>query len=136
MSMKKTELTCIGCPLGCAVAVEMDENGQISGIAGNTCRRGEDYARKEVTNPTRIVTSTVRVEGGAWHMVSVKTKSDIPKDKIAACVEGLRGVCVKAPVHIGDTVVENIAGTGVDMVATREIAPDTCQNERFPQLTG
>ena len=119
--MKTTELTCIGCPLGCAVAVEMDEGGQIAGITGNTCKRGEDYARKEVTNPTRIVTSTVKVEGGTWHMVSVKTRSDIPKHKISACMEGLEGICVKAPVHIRDVIVENIAGTGVDMVATKEV---------------
>lgn len=121
MSMKTTELTCIGCPLGCAVAVETGEGGQIGRITGNTCRRGEDYARKEVTNPTRIVTSTVKVEGGTWHMVSVKTRSDIPKHKISACVEGLKGICVKAPVHMGDIIVENIAGTGVDMVATKEV---------------
>lgn len=118
--MKTRELTCIGCPLGCAVAVEIEENGQIANVTGNTCKRGDDYARKEVTNPTRIVTSTVRVEGGTSDMVSVKTKTDIPKNKIFACMEGLKGVCVKAPVHIGDVIVENIAGTGVDVVATKE----------------
>lgn len=118
--MKTRELTCIGCPLGCAVAVEIEENGQIANVTGNTCKRGDDYARKEVSNPTRIVTSTVRVEGGTSDMVSVKTKTDIPKNKIFACMEGLKGICVKAPVHIGDIIVENIAGTGVDVVATKE----------------
>lgn len=118
--MKTRELTCIGCPLGCAVEVEIEENGQIVNVTGNTCKRGDDYARKEVTNPTRIVTSTVRVEGGTSDMVSVKTKTDIPKNKIFACMEGLKGICVKAPVHIGDVIVENIAGTGVDVVATKE----------------
>ncbi len=119
--MNKTELTCIGCPMGCAVTVEMDGEGQITGVTGNTCKRGEDYARKEVTNPTRIVTSTVKVEGGTSEMVSVKTKTDIPKGKIFACVEGLKGVCVKAPVHIGDVIVSDIAGTGADIVATKEV---------------
>lgn len=118
--MKTRELTCIGCPLGCAVAVEMEDGGQIVSVAGNTCKRGEDYARKEVSDPRRIVTSTVKVEGSVLGMVSVKTRSDIPKDKIFACVDGLKGVCVKAPVHIGDVVVQNIAGTGVDVVATKE----------------
>ncbi len=108
--------------MGCAVTVEMDEAGQITGVTGHTCRRGEDYARKEVTNPTRIVTSTVRVEGGTAEMVSVKTKTDIPKEKIFACVDGLKGVCVKAPVHIGDVIVSDIAGTGVDIVATKEVS--------------
>lgn len=119
--MKRRELTCIGCPMGCAVTVEMDTAGQITGVSGHTCRRGEDYARKEVTNPTRIVTSTVRVEGGTAEMVSVKTKTDIPKEKIFACVDGLRGIRVKAPVHIGDVIVSDIAGTKVDIVATKEI---------------
>lgn len=119
--MKKTELTCIGCPMGCAVTVQMNEAGQITEVTGHTCRRGEDYARKEVTNPTRIVTSTVKVEGGIAEMVSVKTKTDIPKGKIFACVDGLKGVCVKAPVHIGDVITADIAGTGVDIVATKEV---------------
>ncbi|XCP84883.1 DUF1667 domain-containing protein [Roseburia hominis] len=122
--MSKIELTCIGCPMGCPVVVETDENGGIVGVTGNTCKRGDDYARKEVTNPTRIVTSTVKVEGGSLDMVSVKTKSDIPKGKIFECVEGLKGVCVKAPVHIGDVIVADIAGTGVDVIATKEI---TCK---------
>lgn len=120
--MKKIELTCIGCPLGCAVTVETDENGQIVSVKGNTCKRGDDYARKEVTNPTRIVTSTVKVEGGTLDMVSVKTRSDIPKGKIFDCVHDLKGLCVKAPVHIGDVIAADVAGTGVDMIATKEVA--------------
>ena len=90
-------------------------------VSGNTCRRGEIYARKEVTNPTRIVTSTVKVVNGTSGTVSVKTKEDIPKEKIFACVQALRGIEVQAPVHIGDVILENVAGTGVDIVATRNV---------------
>ena len=97
------------------------ENGEIQTITGYTCRKGEIYARKEVTNPTRIVTSTVRVEGGRADMVSVKTREDIPKDKIFQCVKALKGVTVKAPIRIGDVVVADVAGTGVDIVATKEV---------------
>ena len=118
--MEKIELTCIQCPLGCTVTVTMD-GGQIVDVTGNTCPRGDTYARKEVTNPTRIVTSTVLVEGGAAPTVSVKTKEDIPKGKIFDCVRALKGVSVKAPVHIGDVVVKDVAGTGVDMVATKDV---------------
>lgn len=118
--MEKRELTCIGCPLGCAVTVEM-ENGEVVSVTGNTCKRGDDYARKEVTNPTRIVTSIVNVTGGHLDMVSVKTRSDIPKGKIFDCAKALKGVTVAAPVHIGDVIVENVAGTGVDVIATKEI---------------
>lgn len=118
--MEKRELTCIGCPLGCAVTVTFD-NGQIAQITGNTCKRGEDYARKEVTHPTRVVTSTVQVRGGSAPMVSVKTKSDIPKDKIFDCVRALKGITVSAPVAIGDVVVHDVAGTGVDVIATKAV---------------
>ena len=120
--MEKRELICIGCPMGCPVTVEMDEDkdgGEIVSVSGNTCPRGDAYARKEVTNPTRIVTSTVKVEGGFVEMISVKTKEDIPKEKIFDCVKALKGVTVKAPVHIGDVILADVAGTGVDVVATR-----------------
>ena len=116
--MEKRELICIGCPMGCPVTVEMNENKIVS-VSGNTCPRGDAYARKEVTNPTRIVTSTVKVEGGLVEMLSVKTKEDISKDKIFDCVKALKGISVKAPVQIGDVILANVAGTGVDVVATR-----------------
>lgn len=116
--MEKRDLICIGCPMGCPLTVEMD-GAEVVSVSGNTCPRGDAYARKEVTNPTRIVTSTVMVEGGTVDMVSVKTKEDIPKDKIFECVKALKGVKVKAPVHIGDVILPNVAGTGVDIVATK-----------------
>ena len=119
--MEKRELTCIGCPLGCGLTVTM-ENGQVTEVTGNTCKRGDIYARKEVTNPTRIVTSTVKVSGGIAPMVSVKTQSDIPKEKIAECATALKDVIVNAPVAIGDILVCNVAGTGVDIIATKNVA--------------
>ena len=117
MTVGKRELICIGCPMGCPVTVEMDGR-EIVSVSGNTCPRGDAYARKEVTNPTRIVTSTVKVEGGLVEMISVKTKEDIPKDKIFDCMRALKGITVKAPVHIGDVILADAAGTGVDVVAT------------------
>lgn len=119
--MNTRELTCINCPLGCTVMVTID-NGEVTSVTGNTCPKGDAYARKEVTNPTRIVTSTVRVTGGVAPMVNVKTASDIPKGKIFDCVEAIKDVVVAAPVKIGDVILVNVAGTGVDMVAARSIA--------------
>lgn len=119
--METRELICIGCPLGCPITVTM-EAGEVTSVVGNTCKRGNDYARKEVTNPTRIVTSTVCVEGGDIAMVSVKTKSDIPKGKIFDCVTALKDVKVPAPVAIGDVIVADVAGTGVDIIATKAVA--------------
>jgi CxxC motif-containing protein len=118
--METKEHTCIGCPMGCQITVTL-ENGEVKDVTGNTCKRGDDYARKEVTNPTRIVTSIVRVKGGHLNMVSCKTKSDIPKGKIFDIVKELESVEVNAPVHIGDVVKANVCGTGVDVVATKEI---------------
>lgn len=117
--MEKRELICIGCPMGCPLVVELEGSDVVS-VTGQTCKRGEVYARKEVTNPTRIVTSTVKVEGGKVDMVSVKTRDDIPKGKIFECVKALKDVTVKAPVRIGDVIVANVAGTGVDIVATKD----------------
>ena len=118
--MEKRELTCIGCPLGCAVTVEM-EGTEILRVTGNTCKRGEEYARKEVTNPTRIVTSTVRVNGGIYPMANVKTASDIPKGRIFDCVNALKDITVNAPLKIGDVVLSDVAGTGVDIIAARNV---------------
>ena len=121
--MKTVNLTCIGCPLGCQLEVMMDANGDIQLITGNTCPRGEKYARKEVTSPTRIVTSSVRVYGSrkGERMVSVKTASDVPKGKIMEVIRDLAGVSVPCPVRIGDVLLRDIAGTGVDMVATKNV---------------
>ena len=118
--MKKRELICIGCPMGCPIVVEM-EDGKVLSVTGNTCPRGESYARKEVTNPTRIVTTTVRVDGGKVPMINVKTEQDIPKDKIFECIAALRGVTIKAPIHIGDIILENVADTGVNIVAAGNV---------------
>lgn len=118
--MEIKELICIGCPMGCMLHVKM-EGAEVLDVTGNTCKRGEVYARKEVTNPTRIVTSSVKVEGGTLAVVSVKTKEDIPKGKIFDCVAALKDVSVKAPVHIGDVVLADVAGTGVDIIATKNV---------------
>lgn len=120
--METKKLTCIGCPMGCQIEVVMDK-GSVVSITGNTCPRGDAYARKEVTNPTRIVTSTVRVFGSESGAVAVscKTNADVPKAKIFECIKDIAGVSVEAPVHIGDVVKANVAGTGVDMIATKEI---------------
>ena len=118
--MSTIELTCIGCPLGCPLTVNLEEN-EVTEVTGNTCPKGAIYAQKEVTNPTRIVTSTVRVTGGSCPMVNVKTASDIPKGKIFECVEALKDVVLTAPVKIGDVVLSDVAGTGVDVIAARNV---------------
>lgn len=122
--MEKRELICIGCPMGCPITVTMDK-GSVADVTGNTCPKGKAYAEKEVTAPTRTVTSTVRVEGGDRPFISVKTKEDIPKGKIFACMKEINGILAKAPVKIGDVLLENVAGTGVPVVATKAAAAVT-----------
>ena len=112
-------LTCIRCPKGCAITVTL-EAGEVISVTGNTCPRGEEYARKEVTNPTRTVTSVVPVHGStSCSMVSVKTAEDVPRDCVLGVIDALRDASVEAPVRIGDVIVPNVCGTGVNVVATK-----------------
>ena len=114
-------LTCINCPLGCSIEVTM-EGSEILSITGNTCPRGETYARNEVTDPKRVVTSSVYVVNGERAVVSVKTEEAIPKNKIFDCVKAMRELKLEAPVAIGDVVTDNIAGTGIKLVATANVS--------------
>lgn len=118
--MEKRELICIGCPMGCPLIVTMNGTSVVD-VTGYTCPRGKAYAEKEVTNPTRIVTSTVKVEGGDRPFVSVKTKEDIPKEKIFDCMKEINTITAKAPIAIGDVVLDNVAGTGIAIVATKAV---------------
>lgn len=116
----KRELTCISCPIGCLLTVEEDEAGTLR-VHGNACKRGEVYGIKEVTAPMRTVTSTVRVLNGAKPLASVRTQTDIPKDKIFDCMTAIKGVRRKAPISAGDIMIENVAGTGVNVIATSTV---------------
>jgi CxxC motif-containing protein len=118
--MERKELTCIGCPMGCQITVEL-EKGEVISVTGNTCAIGDKYARNEVTHPERTVTSTVVVDGGDKHRVSVKTAGNIPKDKIFECMNAINAVRVKAPVKIGDVVIKDVVGTGVNVIATKDV---------------
>ena len=117
--MEVREMTCIRCPLGCSLTVSI-EGDQIE-VTGHSCNRGVEYGKKEVLSPTRMVTSSVPVTGGSMEMVSVKTAQDIPKDKIFACMEEIRKATVCAPVSIGDVIIPDCAGTGISIVATRNV---------------
>lgn len=117
--METKEMICIGCPLGCNLTVKID-NENIT-VSGNTCKNGEIYGKNEATNPVRVVTSTIEVIDGNIDRVSCKTKTAISKNKIFSVMEQIKNACVKAPVKIGDVLIENVANTGVDIVATKNI---------------
>lgn len=119
--MKKRDLICVSCPIGCAITVELSDSGEVLSVTGNTCKRGENYAKAECTHPERMVTSTVRVEGGRLPVVPVKTSAPIPKELIFDCMKEINKVKLNAPVAIGDVVIKNVANTGADIVATNEV---------------
>lgn len=107
-------ITCINCPMGCPLTVEI--NGDDIKVSGNTCKRGDVYGKQEVTSPKRVVTSLVRIKDGA--VVSCKTNVAIDKAMIFKVLDELRKVEVTLPVKIGDVIIENVLGTGADIVAT------------------
>lgn len=111
------ELICICCPNGCHLKVDIDNNI----VSGNKCKRGEEYGINEVTNPVRVITSTAKVLNGTLPVVPVKTKEAIPKGLNFKCMEEINKVTVKAPVKVGDVVIENVLDTGVNVVATKNV---------------
>jgi CxxC motif-containing protein len=117
--MLKKELVCIVCPLGCGLIVEYDDEKVIS-VEGNTCPRGCKYAQEELFCPTRMVTTTVKIDGSLGY-VPVKTKIPVAKGKVPAVMNQLADVTLRAPVWIGDVVVRDVAGSGVDVVVTRHV---------------
>lgn len=117
--METKILTCIGCPLGCTLTAV--PNGEGFDISGYTCKRGLTYAQKELTCPERTVTSTVRVSGGRANVTSVRTAADIPKDAIFRCMGAINAIVAPAPIAIGDVLCEDLAGTGVALIATKAV---------------
>ena len=116
--MKTKELICVSCPIGCAVTVTLDDNNEVVSVTGNTCKRGDSYARQECTHPERMLTSTVKVTGSRLPVVPVKSAKPVQKELLLDCMQDINRVTVQAPVHIGDVVLANILNTGVDIVAT------------------
>ena len=116
MNDKRT-MTCILCPVGCEITAQT-QNGGIKSISGNSCKRGEKYAQTEIKDPRRTLTTTVRVSGGSLPLVSVKSADALPKDRLLDSMKVIAQTTVKAPVRIGDVIVQDILGTGIDMIAT------------------
>lgn len=113
-------LTCIRCPRGCQLVATI-EGRSVTAVTGNACPRGAAYAADEVCHPMRCVTTTVAVTDSPLDaVVSVRTDWDVPKEKIADVVAALATVRLEAPVHVGDLVLADVCGTGVNVVATRE----------------
>jgi len=117
---KKHYFTCIVCPVGCQIEL-VEEEGRIVEVIGGECKLGEEYARKEFTNPERVLTTTVQVEGGALPVLPVRTEKPISKKLIKSCMKKLAEVIVKAPIKCGEVVYANILDTGVNIIASRDL---------------
>ncbi len=114
------EITCIGCPIGCALTATIVD-GVVTDVTGNECGRGPAYARQECVRPERMVTALMFVPG-ASRPLSVKTARPVPKDKINDCLDVIRQTRPALPVRIGQVVLTDVAGTGVPVVATCDLA--------------
>jgi len=117
--MEERLITCINCPVGCRITVNM-ENDEVRTVKGNSCIRGDRYARQEIEAPQRTVTAVIYVRDRILPC-SVKTASPIPKEKIRDCMKLMAEIELEAPIYRGDTVVKNICDTGVDLIATRTV---------------
>lgn len=122
--MSKKKFTCISCPIGCSLNVEIVD-GKIKEITGNKCARGQTYAENEVYDPKRTLTSTVKILGGTIEQLPVRTLDPIPKGKLKEAMLFLKTFTAKAPVRVGDTIVDDFLQTGVPLIATRTVNTDS-----------
>ncbi|PRR82561.1 DUF1667 domain-containing protein [Clostridium vincentii] len=110
-------LICINCPRGCYLNVDIDRLT----VEGNSCIKGKEYGLNEVTNPVRIITTTVKVIEGDHKLLPVKTEKAIPKNMKFKCMEILNSLAINAPIKAGDIIVKNILDTGVNVIACKNI---------------
>ncbi|MFW6120432.1 MAG: DUF1667 domain-containing protein [Petrotogales bacterium] len=120
MTTDKQEITCVICPLGCKILVTTDGN-RVHATTGNKCKKGIEYAMHEAFDPRRMLTTSVLVEEGEWPLVSVKSSQPIPKEKIFDVLKKIKKTRVTAPVNPGQSIITNVANTGIDIVATKTV---------------
>lgn len=118
--MEQNKIICISCPIGCRMTIQ-SKDGKITSIIGNACPKGIKYAEEEFINPLRILTTTVKVIGGELPLMSVKTEKAIPKKLLLEAMAEIAEIEVKAPVKIGQVIKDDLMGTGIKLVSTRNI---------------
>ncbi|MBP3376842.1 MAG: DUF1667 domain-containing protein [Clostridia bacterium] len=111
------ELTCIICPRGCAMKIQLDESGKFISVSGNLCPRGKKYAENECTNPMRTLTTTAKCSDGS--VVAVRSEGAIPKDKLFEAMERVNSIKVALPVSVGDVLIEDFFGTKLIATANK-----------------
>jgi len=119
---ERVEIVCIACPRGCRTVLTV-EGAEVLEIEGARCKRGREYVVQEYRNPVRILTTTVRIDGGGY--LPVRTRGEVPRDRVLEIAAALRRVTVRPPVAVGDVVQSDVLGTGVDVVATAPVGLET-----------
>jgi CxxC motif-containing protein len=114
----KESLICIVCPMGCHLEIDVADHYRVT---GNQCKRGIEYGKKELTNPTRTITSTIKISDGIHHRLPVKTDREVPKELIFDIMAVLDQVTVKSPVQMGQIIIENVCNSGANIVASRSM---------------
>ncbi|KUO70270.1 MAG: hypothetical protein APF77_04345 [Clostridia bacterium BRH_c25] len=115
--MRKKDIICIICPIGCKITVSGEES-RIDSMEGHTCKRGEGYAKDEFIHPVRILTSSVKVNNGKKQLIAVRSDKPVPKELLLECMEEIKRAEITAPIKCKDIVIKDILGTGINIVAT------------------
>jgi len=128
MEVEKKHFTCIICPIGCDIDVEI-QNGNVVSIKGSRCEKGREFVLQELEEPTRILTTTVPVKGAKWAMLPVRTDKPIPKRLLSRVIGQLADIELQAPVKMYHVIVKNVAGTDANIVATRNMKRTTAAHD-------
>jgi CxxC motif-containing protein len=120
MDVEKKHFTCVICPIGCEIDVELQGSDVVS-MTGDKCARGKEFVLQELEEPMRILTTTVRIKGAKWAMLPVRTDKPIPKRLLFRVIKELADIELQAPVKVSDAIIKDIAGTGVNIIATRNM---------------
>ena len=113
------KITCIVCPMGCPLVVTKIDDGYK--VEGNTCKRGEKYGVEELTNPKRVITTTVKLADSYLNLLPVKTSDSVPKGMIFEIMEELDNIKVSAPINVGDIIIDNVLNTGVNILSSKSV---------------
>ncbi len=120
MDIEKKHFTCVICPIGCEIDVELQDSNVVS-IEGSKCAKGKEFVSQELKEPMRILTTTIRMKGAKWAMLPVRTDKPIPKRLLFMVMKELQNIELKAPVQMSDVIIRDIAGTGANILATRNM---------------
>ncbi|NLC02954.1 MAG: DUF1667 domain-containing protein [Tissierellia bacterium] len=121
--METKEMICIVCPVGCHMQISEDKESETGyRVTGATCNRGPIYGVKELSNPTRLLTSTVKIHGGILPRIPVRTDTEIPKNKIFEVMEVINSIELNAPIKMGQILADNVLGLGVNIISSKSVS--------------